>query len=174
MEHLRTRRLQIPATALASLVSLSAASASAETLIGKHGNWEAFTERENGKLVCYMGSVPTKSSGKYSKRGRTFLLVTHRPAKKSKNVVSLQAGYTYKKASEIELTVGKTTFRLFTDKRWAFAADSATDDELVKTMIRGATMVVKGVSSRGTRTTDTYSLKGFTAAYKAIGKACKV
>ena len=41
-------------------------------------------------------------------------------------------------------------------------------------MIRGARLVVKGTSSRGTKTTDTYSLKGFSAAFKAIGKACKV
>ena len=38
----------------------------------------------------------------------------------------------------------------------------------------GKAMVVKGTSSRGTLTTDTYSLAGFTAAYAAIGKACKV
>ena len=33
-------------------------------------------------------------------------------------------------------------------------------------------MVVRGVSSRGTQTTDTYSLSGFTAAYRAINTAC--
>ena len=32
----------------------------------------------------------------------------------------------------------------------------------------------QGTSSRGTQTTDTYSLKGFTAAYKAINTACGV
>ena len=45
---------------------------------------------------------------------------------------------------------------------------------VVDAMIRGARLVVKGTSSRGTKTTDTYSLKGFSAAFKAIGKACKV
>ena len=33
-------------------------------------------------------------------------------------------------------------------------------------------MVVKGISSAGTKTTDTYSLKGFTAAHAAINSAC--
>jgi hypothetical protein len=33
-------------------------------------------------------------------------------------------------------------------------------------------MIVKGTSSRGTLTTDTYSLSGFTAAFNAISKAC--
>jgi len=146
----------------------------AESLLGKHGDWEAFTESENGKLACYMGSVPTKSRGKYKARGRTFLLITHRPAEKSKNVISFQAGYAFRKAAGVEVKIGKTSFKLFTDGRWAFAPDSAADNALVKAMIRGAAMVIKGISSRGTTTTDTYSLKGFTAAYKAIGKACKI
>ncbi len=33
-------------------------------------------------------------------------------------------------------------------------------------------MVVKGTSSRGTLTTDTYSLTGFSAALQSIDKAC--
>ena len=146
----------------------------AEISLGKHADWEAFKARENGKLVCYMGAVPTKSQGKYTKRGRTFLLITHRPAEKSKNVISLQAGYTYEKASEVELIIDKSSFKLFTDEQWAFAADTATDNKLVKSMIGGAALIVRGLSSRGTQTTDTYSLKGFTAALKAIGKACKI
>ena len=150
------------------------APASAGTSLSKHGDWEAFTGRESGKLVCYMGAVPTKSRGKYTKRGRTFLLITHRPAEQSKNVISLQAGYTFKKTSEVELAIGETSFKLFTDEQWAFAADTATDNELVKSMIGGAALIVRGLSSRGTETTDTYSLKGFTAALKAIGKACKI
>jgi hypothetical protein len=150
------------------------APASAETSLSKHGDWEAFTDRESGKLVCYMGAVPAKSRGKYTKRGQTFLLITHRPAEQSKNVISLQAGYTFEKTSEVELAIGETSFKLFTDEQWAFAADTATDNELVKSMIGGAALIVRGLSSRGTETTDTYSLKGFTAAYKAIGKACKI
>jgi hypothetical protein len=35
-------------------------------------------------------------------------------------------------------------------------------------------MIITGFSSRGTKTIDTYSLSGFTAAYTAIGKACGV
>jgi hypothetical protein len=34
-------------------------------------------------------------------------------------------------------------------------------------------MVVSGQSSRGTKTTDTYSLTGFTATKKLIDQTCK-
>ena len=45
--------------------------------------------------------------------------------------------------------------------------------KLVRAMKSGNRMVVYGTSSRGTKTTDTYSLSGFTAMKKRIDKACK-
>ncbi len=153
---------------------LLASVAAGEEMIATHGDWEAFTTKEDGKPVCYMGSEPKKAVGKYKKRGKTFVLITHRPTEKSTNVVSVQAGYTYKVGSQVEVTIGKATFKLFTSGGHAFADDAAADNKLVKAMIRGASMTINGISARDTLTKDTYSLTGFSAAYKAIGKACKV
>jgi hypothetical protein len=41
-------------------------------------------------------------------------------------------------------------------------------------MMSGKRMIVRGSSSRGGNSTDTYSLAGFSAGYKSIGKACGV
>ena len=127
----------------------------------------------DGKPVCYMGAQPKKTQGKYKKRDETYILITHRPAKKSFGVVSLRAGYAFKKDTEATATIGADTFRLFTNVGHAFAHDKKTDVALVKAMIRGARMIIQGISSRGTKTTDIYSLKGVGAAWKAINKACK-
>jgi hypothetical protein len=56
----------------------------------------------------------------------------------------------------------------------AWAADGAADLALSQAVRNGSKMVVTGESSRGTKTTDTYSLKGSTKAYEAISKACNV
>jgi len=159
--------------ALFPLIATSAYAQDAKSL-GSFGDWEAYWETDGGKPVCYIGSGPTKAKGKYKKRGETYILITHRPAEKSIGVVSLKAGYTYQKASETDVFIGDNAFKLFTDAGHAFAYDQKTDKALTQAMVRGTKMVVKGTSSRGTKTTDTYSLKGFAAAYKAIGKACKV
>ena len=172
--HQKTHRSGCTIVLASLLIVAAAAETSAKALITANGDWEAYTTFENKSLVCYMGAEPQKTQGKYTKRGQTFLLITHRPSEKSKNVISLRAGYTYKKSSEVKMIIGKERFELFTNGQWAFAADAGTDNKLVKSMIRGAELIVRGVSSRGTQTTDTYSLKGFTAAYKAIGKACKI
>ncbi|NQU60301.1 MAG: hypothetical protein HQ512_04155 [Rhodospirillales bacterium] len=161
---------------LALLCSAVFAPARAEEakLIGGFGDWEAFRESDGGKIVCYIGSEPKKSKGKYKKRGDAYVLITHRPAEKTTHVVSFKAGYIFQKGDEVDVIIGNKEFKLFTDAGHAFAYDQNADKDMVKAMVRSAKMIVKGTSSRGTKTIDTYSLKGFTAALKAIGKACKV
>jgi hypothetical protein len=142
--------------------------------LGSFENWNAFTYPEQGKPVCYAASQPTDSKGNYAKRGEVFALVTHRPAAKASDVVSLVAGYEYKPGTEVEVAVGKDKFKLFTEGERAWAKDTATDKALVQAMAKSATMEVKGVSARGTETVDTFSLQGFAKAHQAIGQACGI
>lgn len=143
--------------------------------IDKFGDWNAFSDSEDGKPLCYMASLPQKSEGNYTQRGDTYIMITHRPAEKTVGEVSVRAGYTYKAGSETEARIDSNRpIKLFTDGGFSWARDVETDRTMVAAMKAGGTLIVKGTSSRGTLTTDTYSLKGFTAAYNAISKACKV
>ncbi len=140
--------------------------------LGEFDDWRAFTFTENGNKVCYMASEPEKAEGDYTKRGDIYAMVTHRPAQGTEDVVSFVIGYTFKKDSRVTVDIDGQKFTLFTHKDTAWASDSQTDKALVQAMRRGREMVVKGTSSRGTETTDSYSLIGFTAAHRAIDKAC--
>jgi hypothetical protein len=142
--------------------------------LGGHGKWTAYTFKDGGKKVCYMASPPVKSKGQYKKRDEPYALVTNRPATKSKGEVNFIAGYAFKKDVPVKVTVNKVAFKLFSTDDRAWSPDAATDAKLVKAMVRGNRMVVVGISSRGTKTTDTYSLSGFTATKKLIDRACVV
>lgn len=156
-------------------MSLSgAAQANDPKLISTHGDWSVFTFDEDGSKVCFTASQPTSSKGNYKRRGDAFALITHRPAENSYDVVSIVAGYTYKTGSSVKSTANGRTFEMFTQGDTAWANDDASDRALAKALQRGSKLVVKGTSSRGTDTTDTYSLKGATAAYKAMSRACNV
>lgn len=145
----------------------------APRLLGEYGDWSAYTYKENGKNVCYMASTPKKDEGKYTQRGDIYAVVTHRPGEKSFDVVNFVAGYTYKKGSKVEIKIGKETFtNIFTDGDKAWTLTEKDDKALVAAMKRGERMIVRGVSSRGTQTKDTYSLSGFTRAYKVISAKC--
>ena len=137
-----------------------------------HRDWHTYTFNENGNLVCYMASKPTNEEGEYTQRGDVYMLVTHRPAEASRDVVSVITGYTYGPETDAVVTIGDKLFELFTSENTAWARDSATDANLVSAMKAGSSMIIKGTSSRGTLTTDTYSLLGFTAAYNEITRTC--
>ncbi len=145
----------------------------APRLIGEYGDWVAYTYKENGKNVCYMASVPKRDEGKYTRRGDIYAVVTHRPGENSFDVFNLVAGYTYQKSAKVTVKIGTQTFdKFFIDDDKAWTLTEKDDKALVAAMKRGQRMIVNGVSSRGTKTKDTYSLSGFTRAYNAISAKC--
>ena len=142
--------------------------------LGKYSDWEAFVFMEEGNKVCYMASQPKKAEGNYTRRGDIFALITHRPSENTKNVFSYIAGYPYKPGSDATIKVNGSTFNLFTQDETAWAPDTVTDNKLADAVKRGSNMIVKGTSTRGTLTTDTFGLSGSSAAYDAISKECGV
>ena len=144
--------------------------------IKEKGQWVAFKYGQNIDKVCYVSSIPIRMTGKYKKRGQSYIMVSHRPldTPPAHNVFEHRAGYPYKKGSEVTVEIGSQKFRLYTAADSAWAKDSKTDENLVRSMIKGNKMILRGTSNRGTTTVDTYSLSGFTATFRASAKACKL
>ena len=159
---------------LSNTLILSHAHGQEITELSKHGVWTAYSYSEDIGKVCYMASKPSSSMGKYKRRGDIFALLTHRPNEKSNNVISIITGYPYKENSEVNVKIGSSKYVMFTVGQRAWNRDEQTDEKMVKSMIRGANMTIKGTSSRGTLTTDIYSLNGFTAAHRVISKFCGI
>lgn len=150
-----------------------AAFAVAPQVLGEYGDWIAYYYRDKAGPVCYMASTPKKDEGKYTKRGDIYIVVTHRPNEKSFDVVNINAGYTYKPRKDVEMKIGAQTFSLFSSGGTAWTRNDADDAKIVTAMKRGSRMIVNGVSEKNTKTKDTYSLNGFTSAYKAISNKCR-
>lgn len=170
----KTNLLMTGLAVLALWVSDSTPSAAQQAeYLATHRDWHAFQYSENGNPVCYVASQPTREEGNYTQRGDVFVLVTHRPAENSRNVVSFVTGYTYQSGSTVSVEIdNERDFTLITNNDTAWATDAQADQSLVDGMRAGLTMVVQGTSSRGTLTTDTYSLRGITAALREIDRAC--
>lgn len=158
------------------LISASAAQAATikPKLLGEYDDWIAYYYQEAGGMTCYMASTPKKDEGKYTKRGDIYTVITHRPSDKSFDVININAGYTYKPESRVIVKIGEQSFdKLFTSGDKAWATSDKTDKDIVDAMKRGSRMIVHGTSSKGAETKDTYSLAGFSQAYKAISNKCK-
>jgi invasion protein IalB len=146
------------------------------TDLGTFTDWSAYKFQEGGSDVCYMATQPAKSEGDYTKRGQVFWLVAHRTAFNKKNTSSFVPGYTLRPDSSVSVEISGRTFTMFAGteaENQAIAWFRDQDDSAaVEAMRKGLTMIVKAVSSRGTLTTDEFSLRGFTAAHNKITEAC--
>ncbi len=140
--------------------------------IGSFSGWDAYEHTDKGAKLCYLHAQPEKKEPAGAKRGEIYILVTHKPKEKIRNEVSIYFGYPLKTEVPAQAVIGTATIEMFTYQEAAWAADAATDQKLVEALRKGKTLVVKGESARGTKTTDTYDLSGFTAALQAIDKAC--
>ncbi len=148
-----------------------ASAAQAQMLQDSFGAWRVFMAEKGGNMTCYIASVPTKQEGNFTARSEPYLLVTHKSP--TQDEVSVSSGYRYQNNSELELRFGQRVHKLFVKEELAWAYDAAADKVLVKEMIRGANMVAKGTSWKGTHSVDTYSLNGFTAAHRRMKQLCK-
>ena len=141
-------------------------------LLGRFKDWSAYRLNESSGKICYMVSKPIKAEGNYTKRGDVFALITHRPKERSRDVFSYMTGYTYKAGGDVKVDIDGRKFSLFTQDDTAWTPDAETDRKLANAVQSGSKMVVRGTSSRGTLTTDTFSLSGSSGAYKKISEVC--
>jgi len=145
---------------------------SAPRQIGVFQDWRAYTYQVDGKKICYAVSKPKSSRPTNVRRGEIYMMVTNRPGEKVKDEVSVYIGYPFKSESSARIRIGGDATDLFTKGENAWTPNPETDGKLIKQMRRGRSMVINGTSARGTKTTDTYSLMGFTKAHRAIASAC--
>jgi hypothetical protein len=145
------------------------------TLIGQFGTWGAYSATPNGKHVCFALAKPSSSKTNPPNRPRdpAYAFVSTRPAEKVFNEVSIMIGYALKPGSESTLEVGGASFAMYTQGDGLWIKNAAEEEQMVQAMRRSADAVIKGVSAKGTETTDTFSLKGLSQALDKIAQDCK-
>ena len=84
-------------------------------------------------------------------------------------IVQINAGYPYDEKKSVEVKIDSSIYNFFSKEDSAWTNE---DKKVIYAMKKGIELIVKGFSSRGTPTTDTYTLKGFTAAYNKLAKGC--
>jgi hypothetical protein len=163
--------------ALSAAVALPAAAEPA-TLLGVFGNWSAYSSGTGSAMTCYALSKPRAVRPVGAKRGDIYLMVSDWPGRKVKAEPQIVYGYPAKEGGDASLGVGsdKFTFFIRNNNKDGSAWLQALNDNphLVQSMQSGVSAVAKGVSLRGTKTTDTYSLSGFGDALAKINATCNM
>jgi hypothetical protein len=145
------------------------------TLIGQFGTWGAYTATPKGKKVCFALAKPASSKTNPPNRPRdpAYAFVSTRPAEKVTNEVSIMIGYALKPGSESTLEVGGASYAMYTQGDGLWIKNAAEEERMVDAMRKASDAVVKGVSAKGTETTDTFSLKGLSQALDKLAQDCK-
>jgi Invasion associated locus B (IalB) protein len=153
----------------------AAAGGTEPTLIGQFGTWGAYTATPNGKKLCFALAKPSSSKTNPPNRPRdpAYAFISTRPAEKVTNEVSLMIGYALKPGSESTLLVGGATYAMYTQGDGLWIKNAAEEERMVEAMRKAADVVVKGVSVKGTETTDTFSMKGLSQALDRLAQDCR-
>jgi hypothetical protein len=160
-----------------SLVTALPVAAEPATLLGVFGNWSAYSSGTGSSMTCYALSKP-RASRPTAKRGAIYLMVSDWPGRKVKAEPQIVYGYPAKEGGAASLGVGsdKFTFFIRNNAKEGSAWLQALNDNprLIQSMQGGVSAVAKGISQRGTATTDTYSLSGFGDALAKIHAVCQM
>ena len=153
----------------------AAAGGAEPTLIGQYGTWGAYTATPNGRKVCFALAKPSSSKTNPPNRPRdpAYAFVSTRPAEKVVNEVSIMIGYALKPGSESSLEVGGSAYAMYTQGDGLWIKNAAEEEQMVSAMRKSAEVTVKGVSAKGTETTDVFSLKGLAQALDRLAQDCK-
>jgi len=145
------------------------------TLLGTYGEWGAYLGNSSGRKVCFALAKPSKSETNPPGRGRdpAYFFVSTRPAENVRNEVSIIIGYTFKPSADASIEIGSNKFSMYTQNDGAWIKNAAEEARMVDAMRKSGELVVKGTSSRGTQTTDHYSLKGLAQALDRTAQECK-
>lgn len=159
----------------APAAAAAAAGGAEPTLIGQYGTWGAYTATPNGRKVCFALAKPSSSKTNPPNRPRdpAYAFVSTRPAERVVNEVSIMIGYALKPGSESSLEVGGSAYAMYTQGDGLWIKNAAEEEQMVAAMRKSAEVTVKGVSAKGTETTDVFSLKGLSQALDKLAQDCK-
>jgi len=82
-------------------------------------------------------------------------------------------GYPLKPGSEGALEVGSAKYAMYGQGDGLWIKNAAEEDAMVDALRKGADVTIKGVSVKGTQTTDVFSLKGLAQALDRIAQDCR-
>jgi hypothetical protein len=134
---------------------------------GKFGDWTAAAIGTGADRICYAFTKPQHTTPAMPERGLAMLTVTERHG--SRDEISLTPGYSYPEKAAVSMEVGKARIPFYVQDNVAFT-DSV--DETLDGFTRQDSAIATATGPRGKRLADKFSLSGFSAAYKAIAKAC--
>jgi hypothetical protein len=142
--------------------------------LGSFGEWGAYAAQNGRNRTCYALGQPKERNPKAKlKDSAAYIFISTRPAENIHNEVAINLGYATKDGSAAVADIDGDSYELITKGTNAWVKDQSREKEFVGALRGGAKLIVKASSSKGTSTTDSYSLKGLSEALARAVQECK-
>lgn len=168
-----TGRIAGAVLGLYAAAAVTVAQPAGPSLLGTFDAWEAYKNADARGAVCWAVTQPQSKEPATAKRDPIYFIITTWPKANITGEPSIVIGYQFKDASQATVEVGSDKFTFFTKADGAWLQAKPDEQRLIAAMRGAPEMTVKGFSKRGTLTTDTYSLKGLSAALDKMAEGCK-
>jgi invasion protein IalB len=162
-------------------------------LVGAYGDWKVYHTTSGKSKICYLLSEPKTREPDDAQQAKAYAFISERPAEHVRNEISFVMGFDVAAAGELKakkdkkrekrakrgeaeavfaptVEIGDATFDLAPKGSDLWIKNPAEEGKVIDEMRKGSSLVLKAASRKGHKTTDTYSLSGFT---QAIDKALK-
>ncbi|CUK13010.1 invasion associated locus B family protein [Shimia thalassica] len=167
----------LAASAMLLTAGLAQAQQSSTNQVAAMTDWSVFEAKDPKE--CW--AVSTAKESVNTKDGRVvavrrsdiLFMVFYRPNAGVSGQVGFTGGYPFASGSMVDLEIDGNKHVLITEGEWAWPASPDDDAKIIAAMKRGSSAKLSARSARGTKTADSFSLLGFTAAVEDAGKRCK-
>ena len=156
---------------IAAMLVTTPALAQEVKLLQTFRDWSVYAATGTPK-VCFAVSKPSSSNPSNVKRGPILFYISQWPEDKVVNEISVKMGYPFSEGAKATATIGSAKFEMFTKDEGAFIEKPEDETKMVEAMKAGNAMTIEGTSSRGTKTSDAYSLLGISDALARVAKEC--
>ena len=142
------------------------------TLVATFGDWGAYTAQSGKAKICYALSEPKGRTPTSLKDTKAYLFVSFRPADSVRNELASVLNFKTKEGGAASLGIGSTSFDLVTRGENAWIKTQADEANAIGAMGKGGAVIVQATSVRGNKTSDRYSLTGFSQALERAKRDC--
>ncbi|TDR90035.1 invasion associated locus B family protein [Enterovirga rhinocerotis] len=141
--------------------------------VATFGDWGAYVAQNGRSRLCYALSEPKSRSPANIRDTKAYLFVSFRPAEKVQNEFAAILNFRTKEKGAGSLVVGNASFGIITMGQNAWIRSPTDEAAAINAMQKGGTMTLQAVSARGNKTSDRYSLQGFTQALEQAKRDCQ-
>ena len=141
-------------------------------LVATFGDWGAYTAQSGRAKVCYALAQPKSRSPSNLKDTKAYLFVSFRPADNVRNELASVLNFDTKDGGPATLAIGQTSYDLITRGKNAWIKTANEEAPAIAAMAKAGSLTVQATSARGNKTSDRYSLTGFSQALERARSDC--